>query len=187
MKKTLLIAALASAAVLGTAVNGYSQVGLYMGAFGGTSSQTPSAETFTFDTDTTFVYGLRAGVRVLMLGVEVAYFQAAHNIDMSSGLPSWDGKVNDYSYIGINGKLYFSLLVVHPYLTLGYGYYTADIHNIDKDNDGGFNFGAGLEFKLGGKFGLSAEARWHKVHVDIQNIDLGLGDFTLTAGFNFYF
>lgn len=168
--------------------NGFSQVGIYFGAFGGTSAQSPSADNITFDTDTTFVYGLRAGVRILMLGLELNYFRAAHNILIGSGtLINWDGQVNDYSYIGVNAKLFFPLFILLPYLTAGYGYYTADIHDIDKDNDGGFNFGAGLEIKLGRRFGLSAEGRYHKVNVNIQTIHLGLGDFTLSGGFNFYF
>jgi hypothetical protein len=62
-----------------------------------------------------------------------------------------------------------------------------DIQSIDKAHDGGFNFGAGLEIKFGSKFGISAEGRWHNIHVDILNISLGLGDFTLCGGFNFYF
>jgi opacity protein-like surface antigen len=167
---------------------GFSQVGIYLGAFGGTSAQSPSAENTQFDTDTTFVYGLRAGVRVLMLGLELSYFQAAHNIQVGSGpLINWDGQVNDYSFIGVNAKIFFPLLILYPYLTAGYGYYTADIHAIDKDNEGGFNFGAGLEIKLGRRFGLAAEGRYQKVNIDIQSVHLGLGGFTLSGGFNFYF
>jgi hypothetical protein len=187
MKWTKVVpAAAALAAVL--AVPAFSQVGIYLGAFGGTSAQSPSAENVQFDTDTTFVYGLRAGVRVLMLGVELNYFRAAHNIQIGSGtLINWDQKINDYSYIGVNGKLYFPLLILQPFLTAGYGYYTADIHNIDKDNDGGFNFGAGLDLKLGRRFSLTAEGRWHKVSLSIQNVSLDLGDFTLWGGFQFHF
>jgi opacity protein-like surface antigen len=163
-------------------------VGFYLGAFGGTSAQSPSAENVQFDTDTTFVYGLRAGVRILMVGVELNYFRAAHNIQVGGGtLINWDQKVNDYSYIGVNGKLYFPILMLQPFLTAGYGYYTADIHAIDKDNDGGFNFGAGLDLRLGRRFSLTAEGRWHKVRVSIQNVLLDLGDFTLWGGFQFHF
>jgi opacity protein-like surface antigen len=174
----------ALAAVL--AVPAFSQVGIYLGAFGGTSAQSPSAENVHFDTDTTFVYGLRAGVRVLMLGVELNYFRAAHNLQIGGGtLINWDQKINDYSYIGVNGKLYFPLLMLQPFITAGYD--TADIQAIDKDNDGGFNFGAGLDLKLGRRFSLTAEGRWHKVSLSIQNVSLDLGDFTLWGGFQFHF
>jgi opacity protein-like surface antigen len=171
------------------AVPAFSQVGIYLGAFGGTSAQSPSTLTTQFDTDTTFVYGLRAGVRILMIGVELNYFRASHNILLGGGtiIPDWDEAVNDYSYIGVNGKLFFPLLILQPFVTLGYGYYTADIHNIDRDNDGGFNFGGGLDLRLGSRFSLTAEARWHKVAVSIQNIDLDLGDFTLWGGFQIHF
>jgi opacity protein-like surface antigen len=171
------------------AVPAFSQVGIYLGAFGGTSTQSPSTLTTQFDSDTTFVYGLRAGVRILMVAVELNYFQAAHNLQFGGGtiLPGWDQAVNDYSYIGVNGKLYFPLLFLQPFVTVGYGYYTADIHNIDKANDGGFNFGAGLDLKLGSRFSLTAEGRWHKISVSIQDIDLDLGDFTLWGGLQFHF
>ncbi len=183
--KIVAVAAVLAAVLAGPA---YSQVGIYLGAFGGTSAQSPSAENVQFDTDTTFVYGLRAGVRILMVGVELNYFRAAHNIQVGGGtLINWDQKVNDYSYIGVNGKLYFPLLMLQPFITAGYGYYTADIHAIDKDNDGGFNFGAGLDLKLGRRFSLTAEGRWHKVSVSIQNVLLDLGDFTLWGGFQFHF
>jgi opacity protein-like surface antigen len=124
-----------------------------------------------------------------MIGVELNYFRASHNIIWNGGtiIPSWDQAVNHYSYIGVNGKLYFPLLFLQPFVTLGYGYYTADIHNIDKANEGGFNFGAGLDLRLGRRFSLTAEGRWHKVSVSIQNIDLDLGDFTLWGGLQFHF
>jgi hypothetical protein len=161
---------------------------IYLGAYAGMSSQTPGFQSVQFTTDTTFVYGLRIGFRLLTFALEATYFQAAHNIVVGGGsLLDWNGKINDYSYIGANAKLFFPLLFLQPYITAGYGYYTADIQNIDKAQAGGFNFGAGLELKFGSKFGLSAEGRWHNVRVDISNIALSLGDFTLCGGFNFYF
>jgi hypothetical protein len=161
---------------------------IYLGAYGGFSSQTPQFQNIQFSTDTTFVYGVRAGVRLLTFALELTYFQAAHNIVVGGGsLIDWNGKVNDYSYLGANAKLFFPLLFIQPYITAGYGYYTTDIQTIDKARDGGFNFGAGIELKFGSKFGLSAEGRWHNVNVSFQDIAFSVGDFTLCGGFNFYF
>lgn len=181
--------ALAAAALLAVlSVPAFSQIGIYLGAYGGTSVQTPGAVSFEFDTDTTFVYGLRAGLRVLWFAVEANYFQAAHNILVGgAGLADWDQKINDYSYVGVNGKIYFPILMLQPFITAGYGHYTADIQNIDKDNDGGLNLGAGLDLRLGKRFSLTAEGRWQKIIVSIQDIELSLGDWTFWAGFQVHF
>jgi len=164
------------------------QAGLYVGGYLGYSAQKPSFKDVTFTTDTTFVYGLRAGIRFLMLALEVNYFAAMHNLQVTDFLVlDWNGKTNDYSYIGLNLKYLFSIAIVHPYLTVGYGYYTADIRNIDKDREGGYNLGAGVELQLGKRIGILAEGKYHHVRVDIKNIDLAVGDFTLVGGLNFHF
>jgi hypothetical protein len=174
--------------VLGTAALPARSQSIYIGAYAGYSSQTPEFQNIKFTTDTTFVYGVRAGFRLLTFALEATYFQAAHNIRVGGGsLIDWNNKVNDYSYIGANAKLFFPVLFLQPYVTAGYGYYTADIRTIDKAHDGGFNFGVGLELKLGSKIGLLAEGRWHNVNLNIAQIELSLGDFTLCGGLNFYF
>jgi opacity protein-like surface antigen len=165
-----------------TASNAFSQVGIYIGGYAGYSAQKPSFAGAEFTTDTTFLYGLRGGIRFLMLALEVNYFSAMHNIEMNDLL-----EVSDYSYIGLNLKYIFSLAIFHPYVTGGYGYYTVDIHNIDKDNEGGYNFGAGLEVSLGKKISLLVEGKYHHVTVNIEAIDISLGNFTLCGGFNIYF
>lgn len=176
------------AALLFTAVPAFSQVGLYVGGFGGFSMQKPSFDAAQFNTDTTFVYGLRAGVRILMLALELSYFRAGHNISMEDFATfKWNGLKNDFSYIGANLRWIFSLAILHPYLTVGYGYYTADIKNIDKAHDGGYNFGAGLEVALGSRISIVAEGKYHHVTVDVSNVKLGLGNFILTAGLNLNF
>jgi len=172
----------------GLTANAYSQVGIYVGGFGGASAQKPNFEDVEFDTNTTFLLGLHAGIRFLMFAAELNYFTADHNITMADYLLfNWDGKTNDYSYVGLNLKMFFPLAILHPYLTAGYGYYTADIHNIDKDNEGGWNIGAGLEVMLGRRFSILAEGKYHHVTVDIAGISLGLGNFTFCGGLNFYF
>ncbi len=167
----------------------FGQVGLYAGIMGGYSSQSPSIPDpdTIFTTDTTFCYGLRIGLRVLMIEIEGSYFQASHNIGFDEGpIPDWSGKDIDYNYIGVSLKYVFTLPVIHPYLTVGYGYYSADITAIDKASDGGYNLGVGLEVMLGKKIGIVVEGKYHHARVDIQNFDLGLGDFTLTGGVNIY-
>lgn len=164
------------------------QAGVYMGLQGGLSLQKPSLEGVDFGTDATFLYGLQAGVKLLMFVVELQYFQAAHDISLGEMvLPDWAGRSVDYSHVGVTLKYLFSLVMVHPYLSVGYGYYTADISAIDKDRDGGYNFGAGVEFMLGGKFGISADGRYHHVKFDIGDQGLKVGDFTLSVGLHFYF
>ena len=164
------------------------QAGLYIGGYLGYSAQKPSVTDVTFTTDTTLVYGFRAGLRFLMLALEASYFSAGHNIAMSDFLLfDWDGRTNDYSYIGLNLKFLMPIAFVHPYLTAGYGYYTVDIRDIDKDKEGGWNFGAGVEVKLGKRFGLVVDGRYHHARVDIAKVDVSIGDFILTGGLNFHF
>lgn len=172
----------------GLASNSLAQIGIYIGGFGGYSAQTPSFKDVQFDTNTTFLYGLRAGVRFMMFGAELNYFTAGHNIEMQNYfLFNWNGLENDYSYIGLNLKMFFPLAILYPFVTAGYGYYTADIHNIQKDSEGGYNFGVGLEIKLGRRFSVLAEGKYNNVTVSIKDFDIGLGNFTLTAGLNIYF
>ena len=168
--------------------NAYSQLGIYLGGYGGVSAQKPSLEGVNFDTNTTFLYGLHAGIKFLMFAAELNYFMAGHNIEPKDYLLFNLSKLeNDYSYIGLNLRYIFALAMLHPYLTAGYGYYTADIHNIDKANDGGWNAGVGLEIMLGNRFSILAEGKYHHVAIDIRELHIGLGNFTLTAGLNVYF
>jgi len=174
--------------ILGLVSNGFAQVGLYLGVQGGYSAQKPSLKDVEFNTDTTYLIGLRLGVKLMMIAIELNYFQAAHNIDLTDPLSiDWGGREVDYNYLGLNLKYFFPLLLLQPYLTIGYGYYSADISDIDKDRDGGYNLGVGLELKLGSKFSLLAEGKYHHVNLDINDKKLGLGDFTISGGFNIYF
>ncbi len=164
------------------------QAGVYAGGYLGYSAQKPSFKNIEFTTNTTFVYGLRAGIRFLMLALEVNYFSAMHNLEVTDFLVlDWNGRENDYSYIGINLKTQMSIAFVHPYLTAGYGYYTANIHGIDKDKEGGYNAGAGVEVTLGKRIGLAVEGKFHHVRVDIAKVDLALGNFIVSGGLNFHF
>lgn len=174
--------------ILCLVANGFAQVGFYLGAQAGYSAQKLSLKDVEFNTDTTYLFGARLGIKMMMIAVELNYFQAAHNIDLADPLSiDWGGREVNYNYLGLNLKYFFPLFMLQPYLTFGYGYYTADIHEIDKDKDGGYNLGIGLELKLGSKFSILAEGKYHHVNLDIEEKKLGLGDFTISGGFNVYF
>jgi opacity protein-like surface antigen len=162
--------------------------GFFLGIQGGYSSLKPSLEDIEFNSDTTFLYGAKAGFKLMMMAVEANLFRAAHNIKLKEfAALEWEGQEVDYVYLGLNVKVYFSLLILQPYLTVGYGFYTADINTIDKDTDKGLNLGLGVEIQLGRKFSVLAEGKYHRVSLDIDSRDLKLGDFTLTGGLIFYF
>lgn len=168
--------------------NVYAQGGLYFGVQAGYSAQKPSLKGVEFNTDTTYLYGLRAGVKFMMIAVEVNYFQAAHNLDLTDFLSlDWEGREVDYNFIGLNLKYFFPFFLINPYLTFGYGYYTANIHDIDKDRDRGYNLGLGLELNLGSRFSLLAEGKYHHVNLNIDQKKLAIGDFTFSGGLNIYF
>jgi hypothetical protein len=164
------------------------QTGFFLGIQAGYSAQKPSLENIEFSTDTSYLYGLRAGFKFLMLGIEVNYFQAAHNLDPKEMLAlNWSEKQLDYSYLGLNLKYFFPVLVIHPYVTVGYGNYKAAFDVSAEDRKRGFNAGLGVELHLGGKVSLIAEGKYHRATLDIDGEELKLGDFTLSGGLNIYF
>jgi opacity protein-like surface antigen len=168
----------------------FGQVGIYAGLFGGFSSQHLSLPDVDFDADGAFVYGAKVGLRILMLGIEASWFRAVHDISLHElVLLDWNGQTVDYNFYGLNLKLYLFQVLIRPYLTAGFGYYTADISEIGDDGKGGYNFGGGLELALGKKFSLGVEGKWHHVTLDVNILhpNLTLGDFTLTGGFNIHF
>ncbi len=165
----------------------YLQAFISFGFFGGTSAQKPTRQGLEFNTDTRFVYGIRAGVRLLVIGLEAQYFQAAHHLQLTNLPHSWHDRQLDFSYLGVAVKTYFSLLLLHPYLSVGYGYYSAEMKGVDKDRQAGFSGGLGLELSLGHRFSLQAEGKYHRVSLRIDKGDFKLGDLVLTAGFNINF
>lgn len=162
--------------------------GFYLGLQGGVSKQKAKLSDIEFNADTSFLYGLKGGVKIATMALELSYFQAAHNLTSEGvSIDSWRNRAVDYNYLGANLKWIFPLLVVQPYLTVGYGTYTADVHDFGKEKNGGFNAGAGVELLLGKKFSVSAEGKYHHVKLDIDAQNLSLGNFTLSGGLNFYF
>jgi opacity protein-like surface antigen len=162
--------------------------GFFIGFQGGWSMQKPSFEEVKFDSDSSFMYGARIGVKFMMIAVEANFFQAAHNLVLKELVAfNWDGVEADYSYLGINARVYIPLVLVHPYFTVGYGYYSANLKDIDKDTNTGINLGIGVELQLGDKFSLMAEGKYHNVKVDILESEMDLKNYTLSGGFNLYF
>jgi opacity protein-like surface antigen len=162
--------------------------GFFIGLQGGWSMQKPNLEEVNFESDSTFMYGARIGVKFMVFAVEANFFQSAHNIVVKDLLGfEWDGVAVDYNYLGINARVYIPLVIVHPYFTAGYGSYSANLKDIGKDSDRGINVGLGVELNIGDTFSLMAEGKYHKVTVDIEETELELKNYTLSGGFNIYF
>jgi hypothetical protein len=183
MKKTLGFLVLIGLLLTG---NAYGQ--FYLGLDGGVSSQKLTLEDVKFDSDTSFVYGLRLGFNFLFLAVEGQYFQVSHNMTLS-GFPdlNWGDRKVNYNYLGLNGKLFLPIPIVRPYFILGYGYYTTNVKDIGKDSVTDVNFGIGVELKLGQSFGILGEGKYHSGSFAIDESDLAVKNYTLTGGLNFYF
>ena len=177
-----------AALILVLAAGAFGQAGIYLGFSGGVSSQRLDLEGVDLDRDTSFVYGLQAGVDVLFLGFEAQYLQASHNLFLAE-FPEigWGDRVVDYNYLGLNGKLYLFSTIVRPYLAVGYGYYTLKLKDIDKDTVSSLNFGVGLELKLGKRFALRGEGKYHPHSVEWEEREVKAKNFTLVGGMNFYF
>jgi opacity protein-like surface antigen len=124
----------------------------------------------------------------MMFAIEANYFHAAHNLVAKELVAfNWDGVEVEYSYLGLNLRVYIPLIVVHPYFTVGYGSYSANLKDIGKDTNRGINVGLGVEVQLGDTFSLMAEGKYHNVKVDIDESELELKNYTLSGGFNIYF
>jgi len=163
------------------------QAGLSLGVFVGQSWQKPDFENLQFKTDTRWAYGLRAGLRILIFGLEAQYFQVAHNLSLNDPGHSWQNRQVDFSCLNLAIKTYFSLLILHPYVSLGYGYYSLSLQELTEERKASFNFGAGLELSLGEKLSLQAEGRFHRPSLSISEADFRLGDLIITAGLNYHF
>ena len=162
--------------------------GFFIGVQGGWSMQKPSFEEMKFDSDSSFLYGARIGVKFMMIAIEANFFQAAHNLVLKElAAFDWDGVDVDYSYLGINARVYVPLILVHPYFTVGYGSYSAKLKDIGKDSNRGINLGLGVEVQLGDKFSLMAEGKYHNVKVNILGSEMELKNYILSGGFNIYF
>ena len=187
MRRTLR-ACFVMTAILVAASQAQAAVNFYLGVQAGWVREKASFEGVAFDTQQNFLYGAKAGLRVFMLSAELSYYTVGEDL-VAPESPLSGERVN-YSFFGLNLRWFFPIAFVHPYLTAGYGTYTADIKDLERQKNGGFNFGAGVELMLGDKFGLVAEGRYHKVSFDFAGDvpgTLSTKHLTLTGGFNLYF
>jgi len=184
MRKILLASMmLILAAATPASVSGQS---FFFGGQLGLSIQKPSLEEVEFSTDTTYLYGVFAGIKFSSLALEFNYFQAAHDLELQELIDPWADREINYNYVGLNLKVFLPIPLLDPYLTGGYGTYRAKISGIDKDANDGFNIGAGIELRLGDHFALRGEGKYHRVKLNIDKRDLKLGDFTIAVGITFY-
>ncbi|MBM3285643.1 MAG: porin family protein [Candidatus Aminicenantes bacterium] len=161
--------------------------GFYIGVQSGLSNQKVSAGKIAFDKDSSFLYGAQAGLRFLSLAVEGQFYRAAHSLlSDDPQLILYDGRGMYYYYLGVNAKVGFPLLVVYPYLTAGYGRYSASIRQIGKSTDQSFNVGAGAELALG-KIGIFAELRYVDFGVEISGLTWDFGGLNFHCGLNYHF
>ncbi len=170
---------------LGIGGNAYGDKIFFVGLQAGMSSQSLDFKDLEFNRDTAFLYGLRAGVRILFFVIEGNYFQAAHTISIAD--VNLNERNIDYNHLGLSLRLFLPFPLVNPYLTFGYGKYSAEIEDLGDDNNSGYNIGLGLELRLGKKFSLLGEGKYNHVGLKIENDDLKINDFTLHVGLNFYF
>lgn len=170
---------------LGIGANAYGDKFFYIGLQGGWSSQQLDFKDLEFDRNTAFLYGVRAGFRILFFAIEGNYYQAAHNISVAD--IDLDDRKIDYNHLGLSLRLFLPFPLVNPFLTVGYGRYSAEIKNLGDDSNSGYNVGLGLELHLGRNFSLLGEGKYNHVGLKIVDDDLKVENFTFHLGLNFYF
>jgi len=171
--------------VLGAAGDAFGSKFFFIGLQGGWSSQKLDFKNLEFDRNTAFLYGVRAGVRILFFAIEGNYIQAAHNISVAD--VDLDERQIDYNNLGLSLRLFLPFPLVNPYLTVGFGRYAADIKNLGDDSNSGYNVGLGLELHLGENFSILGEAKYNHVGLEIEEDDLKIKNYTLHLGLNYYF
>jgi opacity protein-like surface antigen len=171
--------------VIGTTGNAFGSKFFFIGLQGGWSSQTLDFKDLEFERNTAFLYGVRAGFRILFFAIEGNYVQAAHNISVAD--VDLDERKIDYNHLGLSLRLFLPFPLVNPYLTVGYGRYSADIKNLGDDSNSGYNVGLGLELHLGGNFSILGEGKYNHVGLKIEDDDLKVKNYTIHMGLNFYF
>jgi len=159
----------------------------YLGVQSGLSNQDVSAGKVHFDKDSSFLYGAQAGLRFLFFAVEGQFYRADHRLlSDDPDVTLYDGRGMDYYYFGVTAKIGFSFPLVYPYLTVGYGIYSADIKDVGSSTDKSFSFGAGAELSLG-KIGLFAELRYIDFAADISSLSWDFGGLNFHCGLNYRF
>ncbi len=163
----------------------------YIGVRGGLSNQEVSRQgggltDIKFDKDSAFLYGGQIGFKLSALAVEGEFYRADHDLLSGDSSVPTGGIGMDYYYLGVNGKLGLPLPVIYPYVTAGYGTYSAKLTGIGKDSDTAFNLGAGAELTVG-KVGLFGEVRYTDFSFELDNVDWDFGGVELHFGLNVHF
>jgi len=166
------------------------RAGFYVGIRGGLSNQNVSFESkYHFNKDSAVLYGAQVGFKFLALAVQGEFYRADHSDLKPDDFVTVDGYRMDYYYLGANAKLGIPLVILYPYLTVGYGKYSADINSLlegkKSNSDWSFNVGAGAELTLG-KVGLFAEVRYTDFSMDIHNLNWDFGGVDLHFGLNLH-
>jgi len=161
----------------------------YVGVRGGASNENASRTggalgKIDFDSSSAFLYGAQIGFKLSAVAVEGEIYRADHNL-MQSGLSTSAVDMN-YYYVGVNVKLGIPLVVLYPYVTAGYGRYSAKLSSIGQGSDSAFNVGAGAELTIG-RIGVFAEARYTDFGFDLANLSWDFGGLDLHFGLNVHF
>jgi opacity protein-like surface antigen len=162
------------------------QAGFYIGVRGGRSSQDVQGGDIKFDQDSSFLYGGQVGFKLLSFAVEGQFYRAGHDLITADSRFTKASQILDYHYLGVSGKLGFPLVVVFPYITVGYGTYSVSLDEIGKDSRTAFNIGAGAELSLG-KIAVFAELRYTDFSLEIENQNWDFGGLDIHAGLNIHF
>jgi hypothetical protein len=188
--KRLMISGLVVAFLLVSASGLHAQK-LYIGAQVGYSTSTPELPDLgseDFGAGNSLFYGGRLGIKYSILAIEATYIRSDYEIEQTvSSVVDWNGETLEYQFVGVNVKLFpFSLAIFKPYITGGYGIYMTDISNVGKDNEGGYNYGVGLELQFA-NIAIVAEGKRRVGNATIDGNDLELGNYSLAVGINIYF
>jgi len=162
----------------------------YLGIKLGLSMQSPKSgdADFEYKVDTRTLYGFRLGLRVSQFALEGVYTTAEHFLDPKPDAPEdLEREKFKFSNTGVNVLYFVPVPVVEPYLTLGYGSYSATISDLAKDSSGGFNAGIGAAAKMGKYVSIAAEARYHSVRFEFEDRKVDLSDWSWNVSFNFHF
>jgi hypothetical protein len=186
--------ALAFAAALGAAILAApAHAGFYIGARGGLSNQNPSLSgslgKIEFDRNSAFLYGVQVGFKFSALAVEGEYYRADHGLLHESSLQGGSDNIStemDYHYLGVNAKLGIPLVILYPYVTVGYGKYSAMLSGFGDSSDFAINVGAGAELAIG-RISIFAEVRYSDFGFDLGNLTWDFGGVDAHFGLNVHF
>jgi hypothetical protein len=190
MRRTIRPAALA--VLLLAAWAAPAQAGFYIGVRGGLSNQNPSASgspgKIEFDRNSAFLYGAQVGFKFSALAVEGEYYRADHGLLRESSIVGSDNisPEMDYHYLGVNAKLGIPLVVLYPYVTAGYGKYSATLGGLGSSSDSAVNVGAGAELAIG-RISVFGEVRYTDFGFDLGDLSWDFGGVDVHFGLNVHF